>query len=146
KSFMETAVIQTNQLIEMLRAKSEEGFKLLYDRYSAALFGVICKIVNNNEASEELLQDVFVKVWHNIEKFSSEKGTLFTWLLNVARNTCIDYLRSKQHKIYKQTGEHKENDNAVGVATHIHYNAENSELRGIARKLDVKYRQIIDMV
>lgn len=143
-SFMTTTAIETNQLIELLKAKSEEGFSLLYNRYSGALFGLICKIVGNKEAGEELLQDVFVKVWHNIDKYAPEKGTLFTWLLNVARNTCIDYLRSKQHKINKQTDPHKEYDNAA--AGFVHYNAENTELRGIARRLDVKYRQIIDMV
>ena len=83
----------TNYLLEQLRLKNCAAFSELYDKYAPALLGIIHKIVKNNGIEEELLQDVFVKVWKNIERYDATKGTLFTWMLNIARNTCIDYLQ-----------------------------------------------------
>lgn len=141
----ETA-IQISQLPALLKAKSREGFAYLYDRYSGAVYGIICKIVKHEPAGEELLQDVFVKVWKNIEQFDESKGSLFTWLLNIARNTCIDYLRSRNHKFSMLTAGNGEPEmEKTGDTVHT-YHTEHSELRTLAYKLDAKYRQVIDLV
>src|SRR3954469_1283814 len=84
---------------EVLKTKSRDAFAELYDKYSAAIYGIICKIILNTNIAEELLQDVFVKVWKNIDKYDSSKGSLFTWMLQISRNTCIDYLRTREHKM-----------------------------------------------
>lgn len=141
----ETA-IQISQLPALLKARSREGFAFLYDRYSAAVYGIICKIVKNEPAGEELLQDVFVKVWKNIEQFDESKGSLFTWMLNITRNTCIDYLRSRNHKFYMLTSGHTEQEMETSGNNMHTYHSEQSELRALAHKLDTKYRQVIDLV
>lgn len=132
-----------NTLPELLKTKSREAFAKLYDKYSGALYGIIYKMIQKENIAEELLQDVFIKVWKNIDKYESTKGTLFTWMLQIARNACIDHLRTKEHKIKF----HSEVNLQETLATsEIHYNNENSELRGLAFKLEAKYRQIIDLV
>ncbi|GAB3901350.1 sigma-70 family RNA polymerase sigma factor [Larkinella knui] len=92
KSF--TTACETD-LIEGLKSHSRIAFSQLYDRYAATLLGVITKIVKNETEAEDLLQDTFVKVWKNIHRHDPNKGRLFTWLLNVTRNTALDYLRSR---------------------------------------------------
>ncbi|MEP6646384.1 MAG: sigma-70 family RNA polymerase sigma factor, partial [Saprospiraceae bacterium] len=82
------------QLILQLQSGDQDSFTLLYDSYSAALFGIIYKIVVDQKESENLLQDCFVKIWQNIQKYDPEKGRLATWLFNIARNTAIDFKRS----------------------------------------------------
>lgn len=86
------------QFINLLKAKSEEAFNILYDNYSPALYGIVLKIVNSEEAAQDVLQDSFVKIWKNFTNYDRSKATLFTWLLNIARNTAIDYNRSKHVK------------------------------------------------
>lgn len=81
-------------LIEKLSLRDQQAFHWLYDQYSPALFGVIRKIVHDEEHARDLLQDSFVKVWNNLDAYDASKGRLFTWLLNVARNTAIDSLRA----------------------------------------------------
>ena len=81
--------------IEQLRQGDNGGFEILYDRYSAMLFGIILRVVNDNEDAENLLQDCFVKIWKNIASYDATKGRLATWMINVARNTAIDFTRSK---------------------------------------------------
>ncbi len=86
------------QLISLLKGRDRRGFEMLYDNYSAALYGVILRIVKQNEVAEEALQDVFVNVWNKIDQYNADKGRLFTWIINIARNMAIDKLRSKEVK------------------------------------------------
>ena len=91
-SFSETA------LIRQLQLRNEKALSQLYDLYSPALFSLIKRIVKCQLTAEEMLQNVFLKIWLNIERYSSEKGSLYTWMLSIARNEAIDYLRSKEVK------------------------------------------------
>jgi RNA polymerase sigma-70 factor (ECF subfamily) len=84
------------QLVILLQQKSREGFNYLYGQYSAVLFGVIKRIISTDDQSaQDVLQEVFFKIWNNIGQYNNEKGRLYTWMLNIARNSAIDKLRSK---------------------------------------------------
>ena len=82
------------RLMDAVRDGDREAFAQLYDRYSAALFGVILKVVRDEARAEEVLQDTFVKIWRNIASYDRGKGRPFTWMLNIARNTAIDLART----------------------------------------------------
>lgn len=71
------------------------AFNYLYDHYSGALYGVVLRIVLSKEYTEEIIQDVFVKIWNSISQYDTTKGRFYTWIINIARNTAIDYLKSK---------------------------------------------------
>ncbi len=88
--------ISEEELIELLKNDKEAGFNQLYANYSAVLYGISRKIVGSEEIAQDVLQDSFVKIWKNFSKYDSSKGRLFTWLLNITRNTAIDYTRSKE--------------------------------------------------
>ena len=94
--------MQPDDLILRLQQKDEKAFERLYSLYSESIFGVINSVLHDVEASEEVLQDVFIKVWDNCESYSSKKGRFFTWLLNIARNAAIDKTRSKSFKNQKK--------------------------------------------
>ncbi|HET8839287.1 MAG TPA: sigma-70 family RNA polymerase sigma factor [Flavobacteriaceae bacterium] len=94
--------MQPDELILQLQNKNPQAFERIYELYSKSTFGIIFAIVQNKETAEEILQDVFLKIWENAESYSSEKGRFFTWILNIARNTAIDKLRNKEYRIYSQ--------------------------------------------
>ena len=81
------------ELIALLKCNNKEAFEYLYDHYSSALYGIILKIVKDEDKAADVMQDAFLKIWKHMGSYNSEKGTLFTWILNVARNTAIDKLR-----------------------------------------------------
>ena len=83
------------ELLPLLLRKEERAFTLLYDMYSKSLFSIITNLISDREEAEDVLQEVFVKIWKNIESYNQSKGRLYTWMLNIARNTTIDKLRSK---------------------------------------------------
>jgi len=93
---------QPNILIEAMQQGNETAFSKLYSMYSEALNGIIYSIVLDEEIAEEVLQDVFVKIWNNASTYAIGKGRFFTWILNIARNTAIDRTRSKSFKNSKK--------------------------------------------
>ena len=90
--------IPEEELVSMLMNNDKEAFRALYDNYSAALFGIALKIVSRTELAEDVLQEAFVKIWKSISSYDNKKGRLFTWMLNIVRNTAIDALRAKAEK------------------------------------------------
>ncbi|MGE8290811.1 MAG: RNA polymerase sigma factor [Sphingobacterium sp.] len=82
-------------LILLLKKKNQQAFSYLYDNYSEALYGVVCRIIASSEHAEEVIQDVFVKIWKHVDLFDAEKGRLYTWMISIARNTALDYRKSK---------------------------------------------------
>jgi RNA polymerase sigma-70 factor (ECF subfamily) len=89
---------QPDELILAMQHGDEAAFASIYDRYAKAINGIILTIVRDPLVAEEVLQDVFIKVWKNAPSYSSEKGRFYTWLLNIARNAAIDKIRSKTFK------------------------------------------------
>lgn len=92
-----------------MQAHDEAAFSYLYDHYSKALYTVIYQILPQPELAEDVLQDVFVKIWQYVDSYDAAKGRLYTWMLNIARNTAIDRTRSRDFKREAQTTALTEN-------------------------------------
>jgi len=89
------------ELVQLLQQKDQQAFSYLYDNYAPALNAVICRMVEDQTLSEDILQEAFVKIWNNFNSYDKLKGRLFTWMVNLTRNLTIDTMRSKSYK--KQT-------------------------------------------
>ncbi|MGX5819610.1 RNA polymerase sigma factor [Chitinophaga lutea] len=134
-----------HELVQGLRARDQQVFGYLYDHYSPALYGVVLKVLNDETAASDLLQEVFLKVWRGIDKYDTDKGRLFTWMLNIARNTAIDALRSRAHKLEQRI---QELGNDVYAQTHqlaIHPSVDHLGLSKVLEKLSKEQRAIIDL-
>jgi RNA polymerase sigma-70 factor (ECF subfamily) len=137
-------LIAENELVSLLKSRDKRGFEMLYTNYSSALYGIVLKIVRTEEIAEDVLQDAFVKIWKNVISYDSSKGTLFTWMLNVARNTAIDRIRSQE---YKNTAKIQSIDNNVGITAGqptTHIPVEHIGLDGIVAKLKPEHQVIIE--
>jgi RNA polymerase sigma factor (sigma-70 family) len=88
-------------LIALLKKKDRSSFDHLYNKYSGSLYFAVLKIIPDKQTACEILQDVFVKIWLKIDTYDSEKGRLFTWMFNIARNLSVDILRSKTYQTHK---------------------------------------------
>jgi RNA polymerase sigma-70 factor (ECF subfamily) len=88
--------ILIDNLVAKLKGRDERAMSELYDRYADTLFGLASKIVRSDDIAQDVLQDSFVKIWKNVENYSSEKGSFFTWMLNITRNTAIDSIRKSK--------------------------------------------------
>ncbi|MCS7026292.1 MAG: sigma-70 family RNA polymerase sigma factor [Bryobacteraceae bacterium] len=75
----------------------------LYDQYGKLVFSVIFRIVKEGGVAEDLTQETFLRIWNRAQFFDHEKGALGPWILAVARNRAIDYLRSVEGRLAQRT-------------------------------------------
>ncbi len=136
--------IHEEQLVEMLHRKDVNSLSYLYDNYSAALYGVVNRIVSRNEIAEEVLQDVFTKIWRNAESYDASKGRLFTWMVNIARNTAIDATRQKGYNRTNQELEKVVND--IDISQSVVFNTETIDLKQLTQRLTPEYKNLIDLI
>ncbi len=84
-----------NRLIEKYLAGDEESLEVLVSTYLKPIYSFVYKNVGKEDDSEDITQEVFVKVWKNLKKFDSTKK-FKPWIFQIAKNTSIDYLRKKK--------------------------------------------------
>lgn len=131
-------------LVAALRRKDRSAFEYLYDHYSGALLGVISRIIKKEELAEEILQDVFLKVWDRIDSYNAAKGKLFTWMLNIARNQAIDKTRSKEFSKGKKTDDIETLVSRVDKSEFSETKVEAIGLQDLLKRLPEEQRFVID--
>jgi RNA polymerase sigma-70 factor (ECF subfamily) len=132
-------------LTEALKRHDNEAFQYLYTNYKGALFTVILQIIPDRIIAEDVLQEVFIMVWKNIEKYDALKGRLFTWLFNITRNCAINTTRSKN---YKSEQKNDSLDNYVNYLdekdTHV-LNINQIGLRKQVHQLREDYKNVLEL-
>jgi RNA polymerase sigma-70 factor, ECF subfamily len=133
------------ELVFLLQSKNQQAFSYLYDNYAGALNGVIYRMVENAEISEDILQEVFIKIWNNFSNYDASKGRLFTWMVNIAKNLTIDTLRSKGYKKQKQIST---DENTITFVKDESISADRFDGIGLRKQLEnlkPEQRKIIDL-
>ena len=131
------------ELVQLLQQRSRHVFSYLYDNYSGALLSVIQNIVSEEELANDVLQEVFVKIWKQIESYDSSKGRLFTWMLNIARNASIDMVRSKGFQNSRQNRELTEDVYSAGGTSET--KTDQIGLRKVVYSLKEEYRVLVEL-
>ena len=90
-------ILSDSELVEMLREPRtrREGFAVLVKQYSDKLYWKVRRIVLSHEDANDVLQNVFIKVWSNLQNFQG-KSSLSTWLYRIAVNESLDFLRKQK--------------------------------------------------
>ena len=86
------------ELMKRIQARDADALEELYDLYHRLLFGLVLSIVKKREEAEDMLQEIFVKIWNKAESFDPERGNAYSWIVTLARNQAIDRIRSKGYK------------------------------------------------
>lgn len=139
-------IIAEEALVSLLQSKDERGFSILYDNYSSALYGVVLKIVRSEEIAADVMQDAFVKIWKNIEAYNRTKGTLFTWILNVARNTAIDRIRSQEFQNSQRNQDLDTSINFIDSQESSQFDVDAIGIKKVVENLRPEYQQMIDLL
>lgn len=69
------------------------AYRTLYDRYAAVVKGLAYRIVEDDGAAEEIVQEAFWRIWANAGSFDARRGSFATWLFGIARNQSVDIVR-----------------------------------------------------
>lgn len=133
------------ELIHLLNNQDKKAIAYLYDHYADALYGIVLRIVKKEEIAEDVLQEVFVKVWKNGHQYDARKARLFTWLMNIARNTAINKVQSKGFRKAKMI-QNIENVVHTNSEQKTALNENHLDLKGHVNALDAKYRKVINLI
>ncbi len=87
-------LLADENLISFVGQGDAEAFATLYDRHSRAAFSLAYRMMGERQASEDLAQDAFLKVWRSASSYRAERGSVRTWILSIVHNRGIDQLRS----------------------------------------------------
>lgn len=81
-----TEILEIDDYIAKCALGDRAAFTALYSATSAKLFGVCLRVLNNREEAEDALQDVFIKIWNNADRYRVNGLSPMTWLITIARN------------------------------------------------------------
>lgn len=106
-------VVLEIELLRRIGMGERQSFEELYDRYSGVLFSTACRILNQQEAAEDLIQEVFVQIWEKAALYDPKRGKPLTWAITLTRNRAIDRLRSihRRQKLSEEIEREAEIDN-----------------------------------
>ena len=129
------------EIISKLKARQEEGLRLLYANYSDVLFGMAYRILNSEPFAEDALQQSFMKIWNSIDSYDANKSTLFTWMAKIVKNTSIDIsrLKSFQKEVKTETI-----DPIVHKADKEYINTDTIDVKSLLDEIDEKYSIVLD--
>lgn len=133
-------------ILPLILNKDDRAFTKLYSMYNKSLFGIISNLIKEQEEAEDVLQEVFVKIWKNIDSYNESKGRFYTWILNIARNTAIDKLRSKG---FNNSQKNLSSDNFVHLLDDSNKLTDRIDTIGIqefVKKLKPKCIQLIELL
>jgi len=130
-----------DRLVYRVQRQDKLALEELYERTNSKLLGLIIRIVKNQHEAEDVLQDLFVKIWQQASKYTG-KGHAWGWLCVMARHSSIDHLRKLKAHTVDSTDESPEFLNQLSEAN----KQINSRWIGqCLEKLKPIYRQVIVM-
>jgi RNA polymerase sigma factor (sigma-70 family) len=134
------------ELVTALVAGDISAFAPIYKDYSPMVYGLILKIVKEEKEAENLLQEVFIKVWSKIAMYDPDKGSFATWIINITRNTAIDFTKTTYYK--QKVKNQKEDLVVLNENDHpaIYQKTDTIGLKKLVDNLSPVCRQIIDLM
>lgn len=93
---MKAQDVSDADLVNRLCKRDPEALGAIYDKYAHAAYGLVLRITHDPGATEDLLQELFIRLWNRARDFDSSRGALGVWILSIARNMAIDHVRSAQ--------------------------------------------------
>lgn len=84
------------ELVSEITDQNRDALAALYQRYGRRVFGMAARLLNDASSSEEVTQDVFLRVWNRASSYAPDKGKFTTWLFRIAHNRAVDELRKRK--------------------------------------------------
>ena len=134
-------------LVTRMQRRDPNALAELYDRYGRVTFSLIIRIVRDAGTAEDLVQETFLRVWNRVHGFDAQKGSIGPWLLAVARNRAIDYLRSAGGR-ERNAVEYEETDHPALYCDMERDLLSSDRVRRVktaVEKLSPNHRQVIEL-
>jgi RNA polymerase sigma factor (sigma-70 family) len=135
--------MENDNLLSLLYDTSQgdkHAFSTLYQQTSGKLFAISLNMLSNRAHAEEVLQDAFIKIWHNASEYNASKGTVISWMISIVRYRSLDALR--YHKVRKE--QTMGDDDFDIQSVDVNYD-ENTKLVNCIEQLEPQQKQAIHL-
>ncbi|MEO6828348.1 MAG: sigma-70 family RNA polymerase sigma factor [Acidobacteriaceae bacterium] len=138
----ENGNLADRQMMQQLRRHEPEALSRMYDLYSTLVYSIAMRVLRESAAAEDVMQEVFLKIWQHPESFTDHRGSLCGWLAVVTRNRAIDRIRG---------GRQFENVDDLQLSNHFDLGAEAEReimlgrVRTVLAKMPEDQRQAMEM-
>ncbi|HUS04904.1 MAG TPA: sigma-70 family RNA polymerase sigma factor [Bryobacteraceae bacterium] len=139
---------EDGELAARLKRRDPQAMAELYDRYGRIAYVLVFRIVKDAGVAEDLVQETFLRVWNRVQGFDHERGALGPWVLTVARNRAIDYLRSVDGRMSQNAYELEASEHP-SLFANLEHEILNSDrarrLKAAFEKLNPNQRLVIEL-
>jgi len=97
------ASLNDEELMLSLHDRDLEAFRTLYERYGRIVYSTCLRVVRDCHVAEDMVQEIFLRIWRKPESFTPERGRFVTWLTSVTRNRAVDEFRSRTRRFRHET-------------------------------------------
>jgi RNA polymerase sigma-70 factor (ECF subfamily) len=130
-------------LLRRVAARDPAALASLYDRYAPLVYGLARRIVRDEDQAEDLVQEVFLRLWNRPEVYDRGRGTFRAWLLSIAHHLAVDVLRRRRREVSYQDklagpGTDDPVDTAMGQL-------EGAAVRSLLGRLPPDQRRVIEL-
>ena len=139
-------------LAVQVSAGDSSALETLYDRYASTVLGISLRVLGDQAAAEDVLQETFWRVWRSAGSYQSQRGSFSSWLFRIARNLAIDAYRRRSGRPQpiadSDDGESKMDqtpDPDMDVAEQAQSILQNQQVRKALESLPGVQRQVIEM-
>jgi RNA polymerase sigma-70 factor (ECF subfamily) len=138
-------------LMQLIHQKNRMALDEIYDRYVNLIYSFALKLTNGDqEATKDIVQQVFLRIWTTTSHYDSKKGQLANWLMTVTRNISIDYIRKernyKQNMDFQRLQEHQGDASVHDVLQLVTKNLMTKEVRRARNKLTEAQKRLITLL
>ena len=141
-------VLTDAQLLALIARGENWALSEIYDRYTWLVFSCALKILNDRASAEEIVQQVFTKVWRSARDYRVERGKFSTWLMSITHHQCIDELRRRRVRPMTQPGDEEllyELASDDDPAQAVQYTFELARIREALQQIPAEQRIVIEL-
>ncbi|WP_369682430.1 RNA polymerase sigma factor [Alkalihalobacillus sp. LMS6] len=133
------------ELYKKLRRGEKEALEQMYDKYSKLLFSFTFKMTEEKQLAEEIVQEVFIKVWTQKSSYDETKGKFSSWLLTMTRNTVIDHIRKKRETASEIATKEMTEDPDPSVEDQVEWKEKRAVVRRAISQLKREQQKVITL-
>jgi RNA polymerase sigma-70 factor, ECF subfamily len=105
--------LDDEELMQRLVYRDLWAFRTLYDRYGNLVYSAALRVVRDAQVAEDMVQEIFLRIWRKPESYVSQRGRFVTWLTSVTRNRAVDEVRSRSRRFRYETASPEEQEREV---------------------------------
>src|SRR5687768_7168325 len=104
------AELDDEELMRRLSYRDLSAYKTLFSRYGNMVYSTALRVLRDPQLAEEMVQEIFLRLWRNPEGYAATRGKFSTWLTSVARNRAVDEVRSRNRRYRHETASPEEQE------------------------------------